>query len=527
MTDRAREFVPNTANAKGAPPAALMGYQQRWVADKSPFKIMEKGRRTGITWAEASDNVLIAASDKTAGGQNVYYVGTDKEMTEEYIDACAMWAKVFNYAAGSIEEGIWQESADGDKEIKTFTIRFPKSGHKIIALASRPRKLRGRQGVLVGDEGAFQDSLEELIKAAMAFLIWGGKVRIISTHDSAENPFAELVELVRAGKRKGTIHRVTFRDAVADGLFKRVCMRMGKDWTQEEEDAWVQDLYEYYGDGAEEELDCVPSKGGGIWLPRALIEARMVTAPVIRYRAPKGMDLWNDHLIQAEITAFCERELKPVLDALDPTLASYFGQDFGRYSDLTVMAPCQLTAQLRRRFPFLVELADTPFVAQKLILFYILSRLPRLSYGRLDAGGNGSFLAEEARRQFGEQIIEQVLFTEAWYRDNTAPVKAAFEDGSLEVPKDADVQDDLAAFKIIKGVPRLPDLRTKGKSGEKRHGDAGIAILLAYSASRFDAYQPFAYESVRPGAGRSAGGRHDDDEPRFESAGWRSKDGVI
>ena len=52
--------------------AVLLKYQQKWVADKSPLKVCEKGRRTGITWAEAADDVLIASSNKKAGGMNVY-----------------------------------------------------------------------------------------------------------------------------------------------------------------------------------------------------------------------------------------------------------------------------------------------------------------------------------------------------------------------------------------------------------------------------------------------------------------------
>ena len=168
-----------SAGMGAALPAVLLPYQQRWVADASPFKVAEKGRRTGLTWAEAADDVLIAAAARNAGGQNVYYIGQDKDMTEEYIDACAMWAREFNQAAGSVEQGIWDEDGDDErnKNILTFSIRFPKSRHRITALASRPRKLRGRQGVLVGDEAAFQDDLDALIKAAMAFLIWGGKVR--------------------------------------------------------------------------------------------------------------------------------------------------------------------------------------------------------------------------------------------------------------------------------------------------------------------------------------------------------------
>ena len=109
----------------------------------SPFKVAEKGRRTGLTWAEASDNVLIAAADKAAGGQNVYYIGQDKDMTEEYIDACAMWAREFNQAAAAVESGLWDDADDegNSKSILTYTIRFPKSRHRITALASRPKKL--------------------------------------------------------------------------------------------------------------------------------------------------------------------------------------------------------------------------------------------------------------------------------------------------------------------------------------------------------------------------------------------------
>ncbi|WP_237172077.1 hypothetical protein [Pandoraea norimbergensis] len=44
--------LPNTATVD-APPV-LMAYQQSWVADKSPLKVIEKSRRTGLTWGEAA-----------------------------------------------------------------------------------------------------------------------------------------------------------------------------------------------------------------------------------------------------------------------------------------------------------------------------------------------------------------------------------------------------------------------------------------------------------------------------------------
>ena len=95
-------------------PAVLLPYQQEWIADKSPLKIGEKSRRIGLTWAEAADAALEVASDRSAGGQNCYYLGYNKDMTVEFIQACAMWARAYNLAAAEMEEGIWE---DGDKEI--------------------------------------------------------------------------------------------------------------------------------------------------------------------------------------------------------------------------------------------------------------------------------------------------------------------------------------------------------------------------------------------------------------------------
>jgi phage FluMu gp28-like protein len=85
-------------------PAALLKYQQDWIADTSELKIAEKSRRIGLTWAESADNVLIASSE---GGSNVFYISATQDMAIEYIEACAMWAKHFDMAASEIEEGIF------------------------------------------------------------------------------------------------------------------------------------------------------------------------------------------------------------------------------------------------------------------------------------------------------------------------------------------------------------------------------------------------------------------------------------
>lgn len=485
MTTAAVPFeIPNTA-LKAVPAAVLMGYQARWVADRSPLKVMEKSRRTGITWGEASDNVLTAASDRTAGGQNVYYIAYNQDMTIEYIQACAMWARVFNRAAGEVDEGFWDGESEEDKAIKTYTIRFP-SGFRIVALSSRPSNLRGRQGVIVIDEAAFHDQLKELLKAAMAMLIWGGQVHVISTHNGTDNPFAELVEDIRSGRRKGTVHRVDFQEAVADGLYQRVCMRLGKVWTAEDEAVWKAGVYAFYGDGAAEELDCVPSNGTGAWLSRALIELRMsADTPVLRWECKAGFELLSDGIRTADCNDWLTAQMRPHLERLQPDAISFDGEDFGRTGDLSVHVPLIQHQNLVRRVPFTVELRNVPFRQQEQIAFYLLDRLPRFMGGAFDARGNGQFLAEVAMQRYGASRIQQVMLSEGWYREHMPPVKAALEDGMLQdLPKDADTLADLRAVQIVRGVPRIPDTRSTGEDKGKRHGDAAVAVALAYFASR-------------------------------------------
>ncbi|WP_256561245.1 hypothetical protein [Pseudomonas sp. GTC 16473] len=498
-------------------PAVLLEYQKEWIGIRAPLKVGEKSRRIGLTWAEAADNVLVAAAEKKAGGQTVYYLGYNQDMTVEYIQACAMWARAFNYAAEEIEEGIWPDS-DPDKHIKTYTIQFP-SGHRIVALTSRPSNLRGRQGVVVVDEAAFHQDLAELLKAALALLIWGGEVHVISTHDGTENPFNELIEEIRAGKRKGTLFRCTFQEAVNDGLYKRVCLRKGIPYIEEEEAAWVADVYSFYGDAAEEELNCVPSQGGGAYLSLALVESRTSRdSPVLRLKYPQGYETAPEHVRMAESLEWCERELLPLLKAMPTDVQSFYGMDFARSGDLSVFWPLLKEQNLRKRTPFVLEMRNVPFKQQEQILFYIVRRLPNFLKGAHDARGNGQQIAESAAVEFGFNRIEQVMLTEGWYRDNMPPFKAALEDDTLYgIPADKDVTGDVRAFRVVKGVARIPEQRTTEKGGDKRHGDAGVALVLGDFASRQEV-EIFEYHRVAPTA------QHDRQVKR--GAGWRSGKGI-
>jgi phage FluMu gp28-like protein len=499
-------------------PPVLLPYQQRWIADESPLKIAEKSRRIGLTWAEASDNVLAAAKAK---GCNVYYIGYNMDMAIEYIEACAMWARVFGQAASAIEESeeVFKDG-DDEKAIKTYTIRFA-SGYRIVALSSRPANLRGKQGIVVIDEAAFHGQLGELLKAALALLIWGGRVRVISTHNGDQNEFNELINDIRAGARRGSVHRTTFDDAVSEGLCRRVFMRSGAEWSAEAEAAWVQSVRDFYGDAAEEELDVVPSQGSGAWLTSALIEARMRPVPVFRYACPPGFERRGDGERWDDVQEWLELEVRPVLEALDPDLQSVWGMDFGRSGDLTVIAPCQIDQQLRRVMPCQIELRNMPHRQQEQVVNFVTERLPRFCKAAIDAKGNGHAVAEFSAQKFGWSRVELVMPSEGWYREQMPSLKQAFEDDTIRVPRDKDTLADLRAIKMIKGVARVPDVRSTGKDGGKRHGDAAIAIALMHYASRHPG-APIEFTPVpRRTRGYDSSDAGDSDIPNYSRhQGW-------
>jgi phage FluMu gp28-like protein len=207
-------------------------------------------------------------------------------------------------------------------------------------------------------------------------------------------------------------------------------------------------------------------------------------APVLRYTCEQGFEQRPDDEREAHALDWLEREVAPLLEKLPRTARSNIGHDFGRSGDLSVLIPLLEGQGLERRAPFVVEMRNVPFRQQKQIVFWIIDRLPRFNYGAFDARGNGQYLAEVAMQRYGSNSIDQIMLTQNWYLENMPRMKAAFEDGTLaEIPRDRDILEDLRAITIIKGIPRIPEGKTKTGQGQQRHGDVAVALCLAWFAS--------------------------------------------
>lgn len=530
------EALPAIIGVVGLP-NVLLPYQGRTVEllESTAIRVLfiEKSRRIGETWGLAAYAVLRASRAREAGGMDAMYISYSQEMTREFIDACAMWARAFSLVALDTQEFLFDDSdKDGDRAIQAFRIRFA-SGFEIVALSSAPRTLRGKQGLVIIDEAAFVDSLKELLKAALAFLMWGGQVVVCSTHNGTDNEFNVQVQDILSGRSKFAHLKIDFDEALKAGLYERICLVTGKEWSPEGEAQWREEIIDFYGDGADEELFCVPSQGSGAFLTGPLIEARMTLtaeqAPIIRIELPDNY-LQLDKLQQAQIFEPWFDRVKHAVEELDDTEMHAGGYDPSRKSDPAVFHLFAIEKALRRRSALTVEMRKVPFAEQKRICRHILRHAPRLVGAAIDATGMGMNLAEDLGREFGKRendeaggLVWEISLRANWYNEAFPPLKAAFEDDTIALARDREHAGDLRLVKIIRGVPMIPDER-EGKAGAKRHGDFAVAAVLAHFASRMKwveyAYTPVAQPGRAGGPSAGSGFMYPDHSGDAPSRSW-------
>ena len=264
----------------------------------------------------------------------------------------------------------------------------------------------------------------------------------------------------------------------------------------------------------------VPSKGGGTYLPLALLESRQAPGvPIVRMRWSDDFGLLPEPVRAAEVADWIKEARQPHLAGLDKARRHGFGEDFARSGDLTVLPVLEEGADTILRVRLVVEIGNCPFSQQKQIIGAIGDWLPRFYSAALDATGNGADLAEWAADKWGRYRIEQVKLTDAFYLENMPRFKAALEDATLDnLPQDDQTRDDLRAIKRINGTPKIDRNKTQRKDAEgkrvQRHGDFAIGLFLGHYAMKRDV-APIEFTGVPASSGRwsdTPSTRRDDDD---------------
>lgn len=440
--------------ARTGPGNLLLPYQGGAIrkALSTALLVIEKSRRIGLTWGIAFLAALTAASLKVAGGMDVYYMGYNQEMAREFVDTCGMWAKAMGSVVTGSGERLLPDPDNPEKSIKTFRITFA-SGFEVIALPSVARALRGMQGMFIADEAAFMTDLGEILKAAMAFLMWGGRVIVISTHNGIDNAFNMLLDEIKAGKRGGDTMRITFDDALKDGLYERI--KLVNPATKPKGD-WIAEIRGIYGDNAEEELDCIPKAGGGSWINAADISK-------------------------------CEHP-----DAGKPELYQgglcFLGRDVARRRDKAVIWVFELVGTilwLRERW----TARSATFAEQDAAMDRMMKQY-RVVEGDIDQTGMGEKVVEDAQQRHGIRI-KGVLLTAPMRIQIATLLRQQFEEGTIRIPHDPEIRADLL------GIKRASNDNKMLAESKEVHPDefwAGGLGVLASCGVRIE----YGYQPARP-----------------------------
>lgn len=521
---RAREIPENWNTLEGG---VLLKHQSEAIAIEADILAIPKGRRTGITYAFAHKAVIKAASRKSAGGTNVFYIGDTKEKGLEFIGYCAKFARVIAEAQGqgvsSIEQFLFedQDEKGNTRFINAYRIRFA-SGYQICALSSRPANIRGLQGMVIIDEAAFHNDVQGVIEAATALLIWGGSIIVISSQNGKKNAFNQFCIDIEKGLygEDAKVFKVTFDQAVENGLYERVCLMKGETPTPAGKKKWYTKIRASYGPrkaAMREELDAIPRDGNGICIPGVWIERAMPEErPVIRLVCDDDFGHKSEKYREKWCEEWMEKYLIPHYDLFDRTMEHVFGQDFARHRHCSVITPLTIATNLKRIAPFVIELYNVPTRQQEQILWGTIDALPNFRGGAMDATGPGQTLAEFTAGRYRIQtddkpisMIHEINLNRQWYGAWMPKMVRNFEDDNYDIPRDIQLENDLRAVEEIDGVPMVPKVERKDIKDPDlfRHGDFAISLVMGeYAALNKRIYVPIEFKTAPSGGIRTGYG---------------------
>ncbi len=439
----------------------FLPYQAKWIADQSRFKIWEKSRRIGATYAESYEDVIDAS--KADQPIDVWFTSADDSAAAEYIRYCEMWTRLYDIAAQDLGEIV----IDKQDDIKARTIEFA-TGKRIHGLSSNPKAFRSKGGKLVVDEYAFHAQPEELWKAALPIITWGFPVRVLSTYRGKGNRYYRMVDAAKKGNN-WSLHTTTIEDAVRQGLADKI---MGRALSEEERAAWLAEQHDAAGDEETwlQEFMCQPVDEATAWLTWELITA-------------------NEHADAG----------KPALYAGGPC---YAGWDIGRKRDLSVMWVDELVGDVMITRE-VVSLKGRKFAEQdaefdRLMGSYDVRR------ACIDQTGMGEKVVEDAKKRHGEYKVEGVLFTLPAKQDLATRGKQMFEDRRVRIPVDRQIRESHHAVRkmtTVAGAPRFDAERSESIG----HADHFWAHMLALLAGA---------NLVQPAAGATVEGKREDLRPQ-------------
>ncbi|HLD78718.1 MAG TPA: terminase family protein, partial [archaeon] len=496
--------LPRGRGSDSPGPVPLYPYQQRWVRDRSRFKIAVKATQIGYSFAAALEAVLDCLDHRTLW----IVLSRGERQSLEFMQKVREHAKAMHVIGDGLDIGI-ETSFFENADILQHEVKFP-NGSRIIGLPANPDTARGYTGNMILDEFAFHQHDREIWAAAFGRVSRGDlKLRVLSTPNGCRGKYYELAkevglenqpqrtqriiegkEIRTASLRSSAssavspfsghwcdVHTAVAQGCPIDVAALRQAIGDEETWQQEYECVFLASSANYIP--LEMILECQspeataafpagwphinPSrdrKGAGVPLP---IKGQPPLAdPSTPLRAgARGSDSATPYSL---LPTPHSREL-------------YFGYDVGRVRDLAVLAVVEKVGDVFWTRA-LLEMPGATFAAQEQVLRDVI---PHCVRGAVDATGLGMEMAERLAAQFPGKV-EPVTFTLARKQDLAIRMKRSFQERAIRIPDSRELRRDLNSVKRI--VTEAGNIRFDAeRDADHGHADRFWALALALHAA--------------------------------------------
>jgi phage FluMu gp28-like protein len=414
----------------------LYGFQLRWLADKSRFKIGRMSRQIGKSFIVA----LEVVDDAMETGEDWILLSAGERQSKELMQKVKMHCEAYMLAASEIQVSMFDGS---DKDIKytMLTIILP-NGARIIGLPANPDTARGFSANVVLDEFAFHKDSDRIWAALYPTISRGYKIRIVSTPQGLGNRFYRLC----TGDNGWSKHVVDIYQAVADGVPHNIEeLKAGID----DPDAWAQEFEVQFVDEA------------SAWLTYEMIAACQLDT------LPKEIlyDDLNDSII------------KSIADSIQGRM--FAGFDIGRRRDLSLLDLEDKVGDVFWNRASII-FPKIRLTLQKEMLWKIIDAL-KIERICIDSTGMGLTIGEDTVEKYGQYRAEQVEFNNKIKQDLAVRTRNIFEDRRTRIPVDQKLRDDLHAVK--KTTTAAGNIRFDAERTDLGHADRFWGKSLAFMAS--------------------------------------------
>lgn len=458
----------------------FLPYQLDWILDDSEYKVAEKSRRVGFTYASS---YRMHRKCMNRGKGFIQWVSSRDMLTAQELirDYISLWCKASNIVAKGMY-GETVEVIDTERNVKAFVVEYP-NGARLVSLSSSPEAFAGKGGDIFLDEADLHEDSGKLIDMAQPCTMWGGQLEVVSAYrvnGTSTSPFALLVKSAKseANPMGIRLHRVTLPDAVAQGLVEKINAATGKSQTREEFVAKIRAKCRTQSAYNSQYL-CITDDAAG----------KLITIQSI---------------VPCELEPF---ELADII-AKNPKAPRFGGYDVARKLHASAWheyAQIGVSLYLARREIW----RDTEFAVQEA---WIRTRLtdaaqPRLSRMAIDATGLGMNMAENLTKAFPGRV-DGVNLESGRRLELCVSLRDRFESHRIFIPADDQLRADINGPE--KQLAKNGGLRVympafDNEAGDTSHCDEFVAAMLACSAADegdVSDFTPRAFRHRRSGRSR-------------------------